>query len=81
MIDVELALAKQKRSTLEAHLTATEQRAERAEAELAVVLALLRETDEMLVEAIVCGSRLCKYMPLRTRIVATLAGEKSNGLS
>ena len=45
-------------------------RAERDEAR-----ALLRESNEMLAEAIVCGPKLRKYMPLRSRINATLKGD------
>ena len=37
--------------------------------------ALLRESNEMLAEAIVCGPKLRKYMPLRSRINATLKGD------
>lgn len=52
------------------------QRLARAEADLAAARTLLREANEMLAEAIVCGPKLREYMPLRQRIVAALAGEK-----
>jgi hypothetical protein len=67
MIDVELALAKQKISTLETHLTATEQRAERAEADLAAARALLTECKPWL------HKTWCD--PLMQRIDAALAGK------
>lgn len=47
--------------------------AEKAEAERDEARALLREANEMLAEAIVCGPKLRKYMPLRQRINAALA--------
>lgn len=48
----------------------------KAQADLATARALLREANEMLAEAIVCGPKLREYTPLRQRIAAALAGEK-----
>lgn len=45
--------------------------------DIAAARALLREANEMLAEAIVCGPKLREYTPLRQRINAALAGEKS----
>ena len=45
------------------------------QSDLAAARALLKQANEMLAEAIVCGPKLREYMPLRQRIVAALAGK------
>lgn len=49
---------------------------DKLQADLAVQRELLKEANEMLAEAIVCGPKLREYTPLRQRIDAALAKVK-----